>query len=75
VQNTVVVIQFPHRDSAYVFHQFPVRENGSLPLTSVEQTQVTPGNRVAGLLEQLDKMSSDVSSVTRYKDSNFLDLQ
>jgi hypothetical protein len=57
------------RDQPNVFAQFSVSWNDFLPRTPVEQAQITSGDGMASLLEEINEMSPYIAAMTG--DENF----
>src|ERR1700679_1105039 len=64
---TIVPGEVSERNRPNIFSQFSVDRNHLFPATMVEQPKIKPGDGVAGLLEKINQMGPNVTSVASNK--------
>jgi hypothetical protein len=69
MHHTIVTSEIGGRDHPNIFSQLSISWNDLLPTTMVEQPEIKSGDGVAALLEEVNKMSPNVASVSG--DENF----
>jgi hypothetical protein len=69
MHHTIVAGKIRERDQSNIFTQFSVGRNDFFPPAIVEQAKIASGDSVPSPLEEVHKMSPDITAVTG--DENF----